>query len=211
MMLPHASCKTDRKTCFVLVACLSILSGCGSSSITSDPDLTAFDRVNSSATQIRARFPDNQLTPIASVPMHGSGQYEGFVTVTLAGQTNTKALAGVMSARVTFDAHPSITGTAHSFADQRGAPITGQIALAGGKLNRNKDYSPSPRFEFSGKGNLENIQEQTIHIRATFDGDFFGSNAEALAGKAYGNATIDQRAVLFDGSFIMEAGKGGTP
>ncbi|WP_322896209.1 MULTISPECIES: hypothetical protein [unclassified Yoonia] len=208
-----ANTRTNASSGFFTISLAYLLSGCVSSTVASDPQLNEFDRITGAARAIESKFAGGQRTALADVPTTGSTDYAGFMSVKLASRTERVAakIAGELFLTIDFAQgdRSMLAGHGNNFVNEYGTSLPGQLVLSGGTLNRGPNPTNSPTFNFDGYGSLTDTEQNTVMtISATFAGDFFGTDADALGGEVAGNAVTADKAQPFQGVFAVAESHG---
>lgn len=204
--LTKKAVETYKLATFAVAALL--LGGCGgSSAVSGRQDITALDQIDAAIGQLQTKHPAGSYTPLSTLAVTtGTVTYEGFMRSSLANtsDTVTDVLAGQVDIAVAFDSPEMVDGTAHSFVDEDGNSMSGQLTLSGGALNLAGDPTSDFTFQFDGDGQLQDSSGRQIDLEVSFDGDFLGATAEAIGGDVTGTATVGGNAQSLQGLFVVE-------
>jgi len=190
---------------FALGSCL-IVSACGGSGSSTDPQLAELDARSASAKALIESFQPITYTDPNSVPTSGMANYAGYFLGQMANTDDiiTNSLTGDMDFQLDFAASGMVSGTVSGILDDGGNPMSGQIVLSGGRLDRSGDPDIDATFGFEGNGSLTDISSNTIDLDLVFEGDFLGPVADGIAGDILGRAQFGGISQSVGGAFIAE-------
>jgi hypothetical protein len=146
-------------------------------------------------------------TELSTIPVSGGAEYNGYLGGTLSNKSDaiTDSIVGDMSLSITFaSTSPSVTGTATNFRDADDAVMTGSLTFSSGNFDRNGDPDSDATLTLSANGTLRDAQNNDLVFGGQLEGDFLGSQYDAVGGEVLGRVTqggVDQN---FDGTFIAE-------
>ena len=146
-------------------------------------------------------------TELSAIPVSGRADYNGYLGGTLSNKIDgiTDNIVGDMSLSITFaSTSPSVTGTATNFRDADDAVMTGSLTFSGGNFDHNGDPDSDATLTLSANGTLRDAQNNDLVFGGQLEGDFLGSQYDAVGGEVLGRVTqggVDQN---FDGTFIAE-------
>ncbi|KJZ17929.1 hypothetical protein [Loktanella sp. S4079] len=187
-------------------ATLALLSACGGGGDV--PEVTTdLDEMYVAIGALQSAHPADDYTALSDLPDSGSAAYAGYMSTELSNRTDdvTNVLAGEVLISVDFGASDMVSGSAQDFLDQDGNPILGALDIAGGVLDRAGDpFGDDATFQFSGDGVLTDQDGRELTLEISFDGDFLGSNHEAIGGDVTGSVTADGNGQNLLGIFILE-------
>jgi hypothetical protein len=189
-----------------LVVAFWALSSCGSGSDAVEPIPTALDEMNASASSLISSFTPVEYTDLSLIPTTGTAGYSGFILGQLSNTDDdvTDTMIGELSIQVSFSEQNMVSGVASSFLDENGNPMTGEISISGGVLDRAGDTAVDATFAFEGSGELVDLDGRAIQLDAAFEGDFLGESANGIGGDVLGQVTVDGTGQSFGGIFIAE-------
>ena len=146
-------------------------------------------------------------TPLPNIPTNGRATYDGYFSGQLADRDDsvTDILIGAMTLDVTFRSSTvDVSGSVSGFVDGDDAPLSGQLALSAGSLDRGGDPSVDATLLMTASGTLRDAQGRDLVIGTRLEGDFLAENHRAVGGEVLGSVRVDGVDQDFDGGFIAE-------
>lgn len=146
-------------------------------------------------------------TTLSVVQTTGAATYDGYLGGVLSNSSDaiTDEILGEMSLTVTFNNDAVVvTGDAYNFRDEDGVAMDGTLRFGGGTFDRNGDPAVDATFTMTANGTLEDDQGRNLVFGTQLEGDFLGSNYDAIGGDALGRVTYNGTNQDFDGQFIAE-------
>ncbi|SHH18816.1 hypothetical protein SAMN05444003_2382 [Cognatiyoonia sediminum] len=144
-------------------------------------------------------------TEIHAIPTTGRSVYEGYLSSELSDQTDNfpDELIANLKITVRFEANGvNATGRATNFHDENDDALNGSLVLSAGQLDRTGNPNNDATFTVALNGDLEAQNGQIRSIESRLEGDFLGSQQNAIGGKLFGRARKGGSAQNIDGSFI---------
>ncbi len=181
---------------FLLCLCLA---GCGGGSAGAEPavDFATF----------RQSILDTGVTPLSQVPESGTHSYTGQMALNLPfGGIPRDEYIGRFDLSMAFGGGSlGASGQVGGFTSGEGAELGGVLQFTGGALFPDAH----PARDFLWRADLEGslTKDSTVYdLSATISGDFYGAEAEGLAGLVYAGAIRQGDEIdIFDGSFAGQA------
>ena len=146
-------------------------------------------------------------TALSDVPTSGGAVYSGYVAGQLANTSDsiTDTLVGDLQMNVTFNATSvAVTGTISGFMDSDNDPLSGQMTLSRGSLDRGGNPAADATLLMTATGSLRDDAGRTLVIGTQLEGDFLGTRYDAVGGEMLGRVTVNGVDQDFDGGFIAE-------
>jgi len=190
------------------VMLLSVLSACGGSGATMQPDkpptpeTKILAEMSDRNTALLAKYNDPLVyTDLTINPSNAT--YTGFVQGDLANRDDnlTDKVIGEMLLSMDFNT-VNVSGSATNFLDELGAPMSGSLTFSDGKFNRSALDDVS--LTLSADGTLTDTNNQQLLFETTFEGDFLGDSYDAIYGDLLGVVTHNSEIQNFDGKLIAE-------
>ena len=156
--------------------------------------MTALDEMNVAVGALQSTYSTSDFTSIEDLPASGVSTYNGYLSARYGNEPGvpTSMLVGHMTIDVDFDRTAEmISGEAHSFLDQDSNRLTGTLMLSGGVFDNTNPGGEDATFRFEADGDLIDAQSRQLGVEMTFNGDFYGSEGDALAGDVFGGVTVD--------------------
>jgi hypothetical protein len=146
-------------------------------------------------------------TSLAAVPTTGGADFDGYVFGELANDSDdiTDSVIGALTLDVDFNATgATFSGSATDFVGSDDTDLTGTLTVTGGELNRNGSPASDATIDVSLAGTLTDNAAHDLVFGFELEGDFLGSDYNAVGGEALGSVTVDGIDQDFDGGFIAE-------
>lgn len=147
-------------------------------------------------------------TALADVPVSGSASYDGYLYGELANGSDaiTDSVIGELTLSVDFDPDDTaFSGSVRDFIDADGGDLTGNLQISGGALDRSGNAADDATIRrVAADGVLTDAQGRALEIGLKLEGDFLGSDHDAIGGEVLGSVTTDGATQDFDGGFIAE-------
>jgi hypothetical protein len=146
-------------------------------------------------------------TNLSVIPTTGSAEYAGFVYGELSNDSDTitDSVIGSLNLEVGFNAGgASFGGSASGFVDEDDNDLTGNLTVSSGSLDRTGNPADDATIGISLAGTLTDDADQDLVFGFALEGDFLGSEYNAIGGAALGSVTVDGVDQNFDGGFIAE-------
>ena len=146
-------------------------------------------------------------TTLSVVQTTGAVTYDGYLSGDLSNTSDavTDEVIGEMSLTVTFNNDAIVvTGDAYNFRDEDDVAMDGTLRLGSATFDRNGDPDVDATFTMTANGTLEDAQGNNLVFGTQLEGDFLGSNYDAIGGDALGRVTHNGTNQDFDGQFIAE-------
>jgi hypothetical protein len=155
--------------------------------------------------QSQGRVAEMGFTYGAALPQSGVAQYQGRAQLNLPLQGGAQNHEGALALRIAFDGiGDPVTGQISGLRSAAG-PVTGQLQISGGAIDRQADTRNDYQFTANIAGNLAQ-GGQVWQTSAQLAGDFHGSAAQAVSGVIYRGAIRQGGMIdLFDGAFVADA------
>ena len=179
--------------------------------VAADPVTTSPTTTNSgmlaAQSALIADYSPITYTELSAIPVSGRAEYNGYLGGTLSNKSDsiTDSIVGDMSLSITFaSTSPSVTGTATNFRGADDAVMAGSLTFSDGNFDRNGDPDSDATLTLSATGTLRDAQNNDLVFGGQLEGDFLGSQYDAVGGEVLGRVTqggVDQN---FDGTFIAE-------
>lgn len=147
------------------------------------------------AAALEAALAQENISNPDTLPMRGTATYKGFMTLGLPIGGAPQDYVGDLNLSVDFAANrDQVSGTARNFNG-----LSGELAIAGGDLDRGTDTSVDYTFDGAVTGTLAQAG-QNYAIDGDIVGEFRGRNQDGLTGVIYGDIDGPDGQDLFDGS-----------
>lgn len=146
-------------------------------------------------------------TQLSRIPTTGTFTYNGYMGGTLSNSSDTvtDSVTGQMTAQITLtDSGAQVGGQVRNFRDASNAPMTGNLTLSGGALDRDGNPQSDVTLTMSANGTLRDSAGRDLVFGTRLEGDFLGSSHNAVGGDALGRVTYNGTSQNFDGTFIAE-------
>ncbi len=177
----------------ILLLCLA---GCGGSGST-DPSVSM-----ARFTAYQQSVVDLGVTPLALVPDRGGHNYAGQMALDLPMGAPAQTFIGEFDLFVLMDGTAlTASGEVGGFENAQGDVLGGSLGFSGGDIFETAD--PDRDFLMSADLAGQLTKDAVVYdLSARLQGDFFGNNAEGVAGVIYaGRITQGTDVDIFDGSF----------
>ena len=141
------------------------------------------------------------VTPLANVPVQGSYAYAGRIRLNLPVAGPAQAFEGAFEVTLGFDSggEPVFGTVSNLVADT--TVLTGTLQINTGSFNPLADPGQDYQFTADLGGALDD--SGTIYVLdGTLAGDFYGTNAQGVAGVVFGDITQGAVVDIFDGAFV---------
>ena len=167
-------------------------------------EMARLNAMRAEANQLVEDFTPVEYTDLATIPVTGGANYEGFISAELSNTTDdvTDTLIGQLHLNVSFDPGEMVTGQADNFLDDAGEALTGTLALSQGSLDRGGDPDMDATFTFRGEGDLQDSNGRTLTLTTVFEGDFLEEDYFAVGGDVLGQVTVEGDDQTLGGLFI---------
>lgn len=179
-----------------LVAIFLSLAGCGGGDgATSAVTMAEFSAYRQSVVSLG-------VTPLSLVPDSGAHNYAGQMALDLPMGGPPEAFIGNFDLRVLMDGTAlTASGGVDDFQNATGEILGGRLAFSGGDIFETAD--PNRDFLMSAVLSGELTKGAVAYdLSAELQGDFFGNNAEGIAGLVYAGRIMQGGDLdIFDGSF----------
>lgn len=172
----------------------------GDTPVTSD--LQTFDTLagySGYADEIIADIGDSPFDDPAALPASGSSRYVGVLEI---GDDIAQLASGAMTLNVNFGTD-SVTGSVTDWVDFEDEPMSGQLAISAGDIDRGADVQNEFTFSADLGGTLTTVLDEQIGVDAVIFGDFF-QNQTLVAGGAQGEYLLNGQSFPMTGLFFGE-------
>lgn len=174
---------------------------------TPTPDQTGADMQDARAALLETYANPLVYTDLSSVPIRGDANYQGYFSGNLANSNDsiTDTLIGQIDLDVDFTATSvNVSGSVDNFYDEDDDPLSGSLRLSNGSLDRDGSPSNDATLVLSASGTLTDDRGRDLELGTQLEGDFLGSDYNAVGGEVLGSVTVNGTDQDFDGSFIAE-------
>lgn len=160
------------------------------------------------ASALEARF-TNPLayTEMAQIPMSGVAAYNGYYFGELlnGSAVGVENLIGKLALNLEFSPYStSVSGAVGNFSDSNNEPLSGQLELSHGALDRAGNPNTNATLTSRSIGSLTTAQGITLQFEVYLEGDLLGADHDAVGGNLVGGVTSENLVFSFDGYFIGE-------
>ncbi|SMY07813.1 hypothetical protein [Flavimaricola marinus] len=187
----------------VLAAVPLVLSACSTTSgSTATPQVQTFDSLQgyfNYTDQILADIGDSYFDEPSELQPGGRSQYVGVMEI---GDDLGVLAAGALSLNVNFS-DSTVSGTASDFVDFEDLPVSGQLNITNGNIDRNADLVYEYTFVADMDGRLTTTPREVIDVSSVIFGDFFQDQAYVTGG-ATGEYTLNGVDYPMSGFFAAE-------
>jgi hypothetical protein len=193
----------------VSVTCFALLGACMGSGDASEPALEPAlepaDALLKNSLELSAKIQQLPYSNLSEIQTFGSLSYEGFMLARLDDRSDniTDTLATEISISVDFDTSGVVTGESGRIFEASGEEMQGLIKFSGGTLDLSGDPALDATFEFIGKGEVIDRNGTVLSLDFLFEGDFFGSTNEGLAGGIFGQAEVNGDQQRIGGQVVL--------
>lgn len=184
----------------ILLSCVC-LAGCGGGSVSDGASLVI------DFPTFRQGIIDTGVTPLSEVPDSGDHRYQGQIALNLPfGSIPAEAYVGNFTLVLAVDSGSlDATGLVSGFTSGSGAELEGALAFGRGQLFPDADPAQDFLLQADLVGDLTK-DGIDYGLSARISGDFYGQNADGLAGLVYAGVIRQGDDVdVFDGSFAGQA------
>jgi len=140
------------------------------------------------------------FTSPASLPISGGAIFNGVLGLRIGTAAGERRMNGALALTVQFSTS-SLTGTAGAFSDQKGATLTGGLAITNGVIDRAANPALGYTFSANMDGTISGPGD-SFTITSDLSGDFRGAGHGAVAGAVAGSAVSGSGTGYLFGSFI---------
>ena len=199
--------RAKSQVAFVLFA-TQVLSACGGATTASNPVLEIPANPRSNLLSFESNLADEVAATSFTIPVValavGSATYNGVLTGTINhGHRLATDLAGELSITTEFSASSrAISGEVKNFVDSEGQDIDGLLNLQNGLL----DASVNPNVDHTISGDLVGTiaidGSENFDVSLDVEGDFFGANAQLVAGGVAGIVWNESEISTMSGRFV---------
>lgn len=173
---------------FIVIG-IGLLAGCSSGAGGTTPAR------GDQAAELEAALAQENVSDPDALPTAGTANYAGFMTLGLPIGDARQDYVGDLDLSVDFaSTRDQVSGTASNFNG-----LSGELAIAGGDLDRTTDTSVDYTFDGTVTGTLAQAG-QNYAIDGSIVGEFRGRFQDGLTGVIYGDIDGPDGQDLFDGS-----------
>ena len=164
--------------------------------------------MRSSANTLLATYADPVVfTALSDIPSSHTATYNGYAYGDLSNGSDaiTDTLIGQLSLNISLtSSNATVTGTIDNFADDNDDAVTGTLTVSNGSFDRSGDPNADATFKANFTGTLTDNASRSLSVGGLLEGDFLGSDPDAIGGNLLGSVTVSGVTQDIDGGFIAE-------
>lgn len=202
----------SRVSLLILTICQTACGGASTPIIAPPPvrpgNGLSYNQVLNDASALGARFFNPIVyTEMAQIPMSGVAAYDGYYFGELlnGSAVGVENIIGKLALNLVFSPYStSVSGAVGNFSDSNNEPLSGQLELSHGALDRAGNPNTNATLTSRSIGSLTTAQGITLQFEVYLEGDLLGADHDAVGGNLVGGVTSENLVFSFDGYFIGE-------